>query len=205
MKALKCGLRRPGRARLRDDVFVSEPLRELWKRVRSQLEEARAHLTRADDEALFLYEDFLSHNELGLALDALADVALAQRAPGDVWRTLGLAVESMGLEPDDSVHGGTVETILKQLSAAHDWRGLQRLLNEWDPIGVRPELDGPDDEYSCLYVPLMDRLHSGAPAPEVAEFLRRELNDHFGLDPAYSKPEAFADRLIRWHTSGAPA
>jgi hypothetical protein len=127
-------------ARLRDDVSVSEPLTELWARVRTQLEQARAQLTNPADEALFLYEDFLSHNELGLALDALADVALAQRAPGDVWRTLGGAVESMGLEPDDSVHGGTVEKILEQLSAAHDWRGLQQLLNEWDPIGVRPEM-----------------------------------------------------------------
>jgi hypothetical protein len=173
--------------------------------VRTQLEQARALLTNPDDEALFLYEDFLSHNELGLALDALADVALQQRAPGDLWRTLGGAVETMGLEPDDSVHGGTVERILEQLSAAHDWRGLQRLLNEWDPIGVRPESGGPDDEYSCLYVPLMDRLHSGTPAPEIAKFLRGELSGHFGLDPRYSKPEVFADRLVDWYASGAPA
>jgi hypothetical protein len=31
----------------------------------------RTQLTNPDDEALFIYEDFLSHNELGLALDAL--------------------------------------------------------------------------------------------------------------------------------------
>lgn len=178
---------------------------ELWKRVRTQLEKARAQLTNPDDETLTFYEDFLSHNELGLALDALADVALAQRAPGDVWRALGGAVELMGLEADDSIHGGTVERILEQLSAAHDWRGLQRLLNQWDPIGVRPELGGPDDEYSCLYVPLMDRLHSRAPVPEIAEFLRSDLSDHFGLDPAYSNPEGFAQRLVDWYTSGAPA
>ena len=173
--------------------------------MQTQLEEARAQLTNPNDEALSLYEDFLSHNELGLALDALADVALEQRAPGDVWRTLGGAAEMMSLEPDDSVHGDTVERILEQLSAAHDWRGLQRLLNEWDPIGVRPDLGGPDDEYSCLYVPLMDRLHSGAPAQEIAEFLRSDLRGHFGLDPTYSKPEAFADRLVDWYSSGAPA
>lgn len=99
---------------------MSEPLSELWKRVRTQLEEARAQLTSPDDEVLFLYEDLLRHNELGLALDALAGVALAQRAPDAVWRALGGAVESMELELDDSVHGGTVERILEQLSAAHD-------------------------------------------------------------------------------------
>lgn len=44
--------------------------------MRTQLERARKQLTSPDDEALFLYEDFLSHNELGLALDVLTDVAL---------------------------------------------------------------------------------------------------------------------------------
>ncbi|WP_197687799.1 MULTISPECIES: hypothetical protein [unclassified Nocardioides] len=184
---------------------MSELLTQLWARVRAQLESARSQLTNPDDEALFLYEDLLSHNELGLALDALADVAFEQRAPGEVWQMLGGAIEAMQLEPDDSVHGGAVQKVLEQLAAAHDWRGLQRLLNEWDPIGVRPDLGGPDDEYSCLYVPLVDRLHAEAPVAEIAEFLRAEPSDHFGLDPAYSRPEVFAGRLVEWYASGAPA
>ncbi len=184
---------------------MPEPLRELWDTVRTQLEKARAQLSNPSDAALTLYQDFLSHNELGLALDVLADVARAQRAPGGAWRALGEAAESMGLERDDSDHGGTVETILGQLSGAHDWRGLQRHLNVWDPVGVRPELGGPDDEYSCLYVPLMNRLCSGSTSPEIAEFLRGELSGHFGIDPVYSKPDAFADRLVHWYTSGASA
>ena len=182
-----------------------EQLTERWVRVRAQLERARAQLTDPDDEALFLYEDFLSDNEFGLALDALVDVALEQRAPGDVWRTMAGAVETMGLERDDSVYGRTIEKVAEQLAAAHDWRGLQRLLNEWDPIGVQPDLGGPDDEYSCLYGSLMNRLRSGVGAQEIAEYLRNELSGHFGLDPTYSKPEVFADRLIDWYASGAPA
>jgi hypothetical protein len=178
---------------------------EIWDTVRQQLAAARDQLTNPDDEALGLYEDFLSHNELGLALDAMVDVATAQRAPGDVWRSLSDAAQSMGLEPGDSVHGALVQRILDRIAAAHDWRGLQRMLNQWDPIGVRPELGGPDDEYSCLYASLMGRLAGGERTDEIAMFLRSELEDHFGVDADYSHPEAFAVRLVDWFASGAPA
>lgn len=59
---------------------------------------------------------------------------------------------------------------------------LRELLNGWDPIGVIE--DGtPDDEYDCLIAPILDRLERGAEPPELAAFLRVELEDHFGLDP----------------------
>ena len=149
---------------VREDCSVSAPLPELWAAVRQVLEAARGQLTSSEDEDLGVFYEFLNHNELGLALDALVDVAVLQRSPADVWRSLAIAAEMMGLEPDDSVHGATVEKIQAHLAAAHEWRGLQRLLNKWDPIGVSPELGGPDDEYSCLYLPLMERLRSGTPA-----------------------------------------
>lgn len=189
-------------ARFGDDAGVAESQEEFWVRVRGQLEAARAQLTNAEDPALSMYEHFAIQNELGLALDALADVAAAQRAPGDVWRTLGQVVELMGLDPGDDVHGGTVVRILEHLQSAHDWRGLQRLLNEWDPIGVRPDLGGPDDEYSCMYVPLMGRLASGGDVSEVSLFLRADLGDHFGLEPEYSEPDAFAQLLVDWYRTG---
>ena len=125
---------------------MSEQFSERWATARQQLDTARAQLTNSDDEELQLYEHFLRHNELGLALDALVDVATAQRAPGGVWRALSDSARTMELEPNDSVHGPSVQRILDHLAAAHDLRGLQRLLNEWDPIGVRPESGGPDDE-----------------------------------------------------------
>ena len=61
---------------------------------------------------------------------------------------------------------------------------LRELLNTWDPIGVVSD-GGPLDEYDCLIAPMLDRLERGADARELAEFLRLELDDHFGLDPEY--------------------
>jgi hypothetical protein len=62
--------------------------------------------------------------------------------------------------------------------------GLRELLNTWDPIGIGPD-GGPPDEYDCLIGPMLGRWERGADACELAEFLRRELDDHFGLDPEY--------------------
>lgn len=183
---------------------MSEQFSERWATARQQLDTARAQLTNSDDEELQLYEHFLRHNELGLALDALVDVATAQRAPGEVWRALSDSARTMELEPNDSVHGPSVQRILDHLAAAHDLRGLQRLLNEWDPIGVR-ESGGPDDEYSCLYAPLLERLESGDDGSQIAVFLRAELEGHFGLDANYSRPAEFARRLVHWFSEGAPA
>ena len=59
---------------------------------------------------------------------------------------------------------------------------LRELLNAWDPIGV-VRGGGPEDEYDCLITPMLDHLDGGAESPEVAAFLRFELEDHFGLDP----------------------
>lgn len=162
------------------------------------LNEARSQLTDPDDDALSLFEDFLGQNELGLALDALADVAAEQRSPSTVWRALAAATKTMGLTEDHPVHGGTVRVIRTHMNAAPDWRGLQRLLNEWDPIGVRPKLGGPEDEYDCMLGPLLTLLSGGASETEIGSFLRAELSGHFGLDPGYSQPETFAARLLAW-------
>ncbi len=79
------------------------------------------------------------------------------------------------------------------------WSELQRLLNEWDPIGVYdPVTDFPSDEYDCLYSPLMTRLREGESAAEIGDFLARELRDHFGLNPRHSEPQAFAEKLKAW-------
>jgi len=76
---------------------------------------------------------------------------------------------------------------------------LQRLLNEWDPIGVYDaETDFPNDEYDCLYHPLLGRLKRGESAREIADFLREDLRSHFGLDPNAGDPKGFAERLVAW-------
>ncbi|MFH8573928.1 hypothetical protein [Streptomyces sp. NPDC017993] len=72
---------------------------------------------------------------------------------------------------------------------------LRHLLNEWDPIGVAEDVQ---DEYDCMLAPLLQRLRSGANQTEIGEFLRHELQDHFGLDPLGLRPEAMATRVITW-------
>ncbi len=77
---------------------------------------------------------------------------------------------------------------------------LRNLLNEWDPIGVG---DDVQDEYDCMLAPLLQRLRGGADQAEIGEFLRYELEDHFGLDPLGLRPDAMAGRLIaRWTSVG---
>ncbi|RSS40498.1 hypothetical protein [Streptomyces sp. WAC08241] len=78
--------------------------------------------------------------------------------------------------------------------------GLRRLLDEWDPIGVADEVP---DEYDCMLAPLLQRLRSGAGRTEIGEFLRHELEHHFGLPPQPSDPDAMAARLVSWWTAGS--
>ncbi len=80
--------------------------------------------------------------------------------------------------------------------------GLRHLLNEWDPIGV---VDDVQDEYDCMLAPLLKRLRSGADRSEIGEFLRHELEDHFGLDALGLRPDAMAVRVIDWWTSASQA
>ncbi|GAA3654842.1 hypothetical protein ACG5V6_07150 [Streptomyces chitinivorans] len=80
--------------------------------------------------------------------------------------------------------------------------GLRHLLNEWDPIGVA---DAVQDEYDCMLAPLLQRLRGGADQAEIGEFLRHELEEHFGLPPLPSEPEAMAARLVSWWTAAGKA
>ncbi len=171
------------------------------------LDRARALLTDPQDGALVLFAEFRDHNELGLALDQLADVAEAQRAPRTVWKELSAAATAMRLGKADAMHGGAVRRINEHLAKAGDWEELRRLLNEWDPIGVYDQAtDFPPDEYDCLYAPLMRLLAKGADIASVADFLGRELSGHFGLDPRPSRPGEFAARLVEWfRDDGTPS
>jgi hypothetical protein len=74
------------------------------------------------------------------------------------------------------------------------------LLNRWDPIGVYDEVLN-SDEYDCLIAPLLLRLSSGAGVEQVGEYLRNELEDHFGLDPAFLDSDDFVERLVSWYSN----
>jgi hypothetical protein len=171
----------------------------VWRRAGTHLDQARLALTNPGDEALALFDEFRDHNELGLALDQLSDVAHAQLAPHAVWEKLQAAATVMGLDKDDPDYGATVRRISDHLARVGNRTTLRRLINEWDPIGVYdPATDFPSDEYDCLHAPAMGMLSRGADTAAVAEFLEHELSHHFGLDPRPHRPEEFADRLVRW-------
>jgi hypothetical protein len=68
-----------------------EQLLELWRRARTHLSAARLSLPDSEASGLEWADEFLDHNELGLALDQLADVAGEQDAPRSVWDELQAA------------------------------------------------------------------------------------------------------------------
>jgi hypothetical protein len=80
---------------------------------------------------------------------------------------------------------------------------LRQLLQRWDPIGVADF--APDDEYDCMIAPLLTRLLAGAGRSELKEFLGREMEDHFGLEPGRYEVDSFASRLVEWWAAIEPS
>lgn len=56
-----------------------------------------------------------------------------------------------------------------------------------------------------MLVPLRQRLWGGADQAEIGEFLRHELEDHFGLTPLPAEPETMVARVMSWWTSAGKA
>ena len=74
----------------------SDELLESWERTRSHLARAWVELPPGDggtDE----YQDYLDHNELGLAMETLADVGDLRGASGAFWTALADAASEMKL------------------------------------------------------------------------------------------------------------
>jgi hypothetical protein len=79
---------------------------------------------------------------------------------------------------------------------------LQRLLNEWDFIGVfDPETN--TDEYDCMITPLLTRLSGGAGTRQVQQFLDDEITGHLGMSRGQVETGAMAERLTAWSRSVA--
>jgi hypothetical protein len=87
-------------------------------------------------------------------------------------------------------------TLLSKEQSRARWGELRELLNEWDPIGVMP--DGPRDEYDCLAGPVLRMLEGGASHGQIADFLRSEIAEHFGLSPQHYDFGSVARGLRRW-------
>ncbi len=81
-----------------------------WRSTETVLERARLALPQPElgvqvefDQAISEYQEYLSHNELGLAFDALRDAAELVPSRGAVWKDLIRAAEFMEL--NDKIPG----------------------------------------------------------------------------------------------------
>ncbi|MEQ1698776.1 MAG: hypothetical protein ABMA25_01640 [Ilumatobacteraceae bacterium] len=96
----------------------NDELRASWRRTENHLDVALRGLVDQSDSKLAAYREWVSVNELGLALDALVDVAEIQGARRDVWLALRSAATEMRLHSKDNVHGPSVLRIDAQLQAS---------------------------------------------------------------------------------------
>ena len=87
---------------------------------------------------------------------------------------------------------------LSKAESRERWTEICELLWRWDPVGVSSDPDWPRDEYDCLAGPVLRLLESGAPQTEIADYLRHEIELHFGLDPKHYDFAAFASLLDAW-------
>ena len=79
---------------------------------------------------------------------------------------------------------------------------LRALLCEWDPIGVMSYPDWPRDEYDCLLGPLLTLLDAEASKEEISRYLRKEIDEHFGLSADNYDFAAVAERFRKWFYLG---
>jgi hypothetical protein len=71
-------------------------------------------------------------------------------------------------------------------------------LNVWDPLGVA---DIAPDEYDGLSGRVLGRLALGATTMEMGEFMWREMEELFGIDPAACEADKMGARLAFWYAA----
>jgi hypothetical protein len=98
-----------------------------WRSTETVLERARLalpqpeHEVRAEfDQAISVYQEYLSHNELGLAFESLKGAAELVPSRGAVWKDLIRAAEFMELNDE-------IPYLEKRFVAAASISGGQRL------------------------------------------------------------------------------
>ena len=81
------------------------------------------------------------------------------------------------------------------------YRELRDLVNSWDPVGLIAD-GAPINEYDCLVGPILRCLEGHQPASSIAEYLKREFGDRFGVP--LRDPENFAAQAIAWYSQRWP-
>jgi len=90
---------------------------------------------------------------------------------------------------------------LNKEQSGRRWCEIRRLWNEWDPIGVLPNLDGPRDEYENYLGASLRLLESGASHEQIAAYLSHIVCEYMGLGSSgvqHSNPTKFAQELQHW-------
>ena len=82
---------------------------ESWRRTEQHLVRARDML--GEERNLPWFDEWLAHNELGLAFDVLVEAGDSAAAPRDFWDTVKAAANEMDLTPDDDVHGNSARIV----------------------------------------------------------------------------------------------
>lgn len=71
---------------------------------------------------------------------------------------------------------------------------IRELLNEWDFIGVMNDPKWPRDEYDPLRDRLINELIREPSVDTIAEFLKNDIKNNFGLNPKDSDIVLFAEK-----------
>jgi len=94
--------------------------------------------------------------------------------------------------------------ILDKEQSGRRWIEIRARWNQWDPIGVSPDNDGPQDEYDSYLGPSLRLLERSASQQEITEYLSHIVAEYMGLGAAgiqYSNPSKFASELQEWFSA----
>ena len=88
-------------------------LPSLWASIEADLIRARKLLPNSSDdlESLRRYDEFIEHNELELACDALEESAKDREVSSDFWLALRDAASKMQLEENAARYGNLAENL----------------------------------------------------------------------------------------------
>jgi hypothetical protein len=96
--------------------MADRKLQASWARTTASLEVARELLGGERVPGIDDYEDYLAHNELGLAFDVLVEVGASQKARRKFWQAVHEAAIEMKLAPDGAQHAAARRTVQEFLS-----------------------------------------------------------------------------------------
>jgi hypothetical protein len=76
------------------------------------------------------------------------------------------------------------------------------LMEVWDPIGVAGVPEAAD-EYDGYLGPIVERLHKGASADEIADYLSWVRTERIGVVSDKAADKATAARIREWYAAAA--